>query len=233
MDMLNRLDELSDIIESAKSLPLSASCVVPRDEVLDLLDEIRATLPDTIREAEQIVRRRSEILDTAERGSLERMAEAQARAERLVEEATERANSTRAQASAEAEKILAEARMQAALLVDSHATTVAARDEAAGLVKDAAHRAELILSATAHRSNVLLAKAEAALLGAVQEIQREHADLESMALGFHAEIATGQADHVVDVAAREQQNQPSHGAEEFYDFELDVSVDPDQLPGYR
>jgi cell division septum initiation protein DivIVA len=233
MDMLNRLDELSDIIESAKSLPLSASCVVPRDEVLDLLDEIRATLPDTIREAEQIVRRRTEILDAAERGSHERVAEAEARAERITQEASDRANSARSQASAEAEKMLAEARMQAALIVDSHATTVAARDEAVGLVKDAQHRAELILASTTHRSNVLLAKAEAALLSAVQEVQREHGDLESMAVAFHAEIAEGHPDQIVDVAASEKRNSQGHGAEEFYDFELDVSVDPDQLPCYR
>lgn len=233
MDMLNRLGELSDIIESAKSLPLSASCVVPRDEVLDLLDEIRATLPDAIRDAEMIVRRRNEILDAAERGSQERIAEAEARAERLLDDASDRAQATRSQAGAEAEKVLAEARMQAALIVDSHTTTVAARDEATRLVKDAGHRAELILSATTHRSNVLLAKVEAALLSAVQEIQREHADLESMSVAYRSEITFAEQSEVVDVAAREQQKTSTSGGEEFYDFELDVSVDPDQLPGYR
>ncbi len=233
MDMLNRLDELSDIIESAKSLPLSASCVVPRDEALDLLDEIRASLPDTIREAELIVRRRNEILDAAERGSQERIAEAEARAERLLEDASDRARTTRSQAGAEAEKVLAEARMQAALIVDSHTTTVAARDEATRLVKDAVHRSELILSATTHRANVLLAKAEAALLSAVQEIQREHADLESMSVAYRSEITAEEQGEVVDVAAREQQKTSAAGGEEFYDFELDVVIDPDQLPGYR
>ncbi len=162
MDMLDRLDELSDIIETAKSLPLSASCVVPRDEVLDLLDEIRATLPDALRDAEQIVRRRDEILAVAEGAASEQLAGAEAQAGRIVGEAADTAQTRRSQATAEAENILAAAQIQAALLIDTHATTVAAKDEAARIIADAKQRAEVMIATTTHRVNVLLAKAESA-----------------------------------------------------------------------
>jgi cell division septum initiation protein DivIVA len=230
MDMLDRLDELSDIIETAKSLPLSASCVVPRDAVLDLLDEIRATLPDALRDAEQIVRRRDEILAGAEHAALERVADAEARAGHIVSEAADTAQARRSQATGEAESILAEARMQAALLIDTHTTTVAAKDEAARIFADAKQRAEVMLSTTTHRVNVLLSKAESALHAAAGEVSREHMDLEAVASAYLADIEPKMRPSVVDVAAREHRVTHTSGVDDFYDFELDVTGNHGQPP---
>ena len=35
------LDELVTIVEEARGLPMTASCVVPRGDVLELLDDVR------------------------------------------------------------------------------------------------------------------------------------------------------------------------------------------------
>ena len=35
------LSELIEIVETARALPMSTSCVLPRERVLDLLDELR------------------------------------------------------------------------------------------------------------------------------------------------------------------------------------------------
>ena len=39
------VDELTTVIENARSVPMSSSCMVPRDHLLDLLDELRESLP--------------------------------------------------------------------------------------------------------------------------------------------------------------------------------------------
>ena len=51
MDVHDKLDELSTLIESARAMPMSASCVVNRAQVLDLLDEVRSLLPDSLAQA--------------------------------------------------------------------------------------------------------------------------------------------------------------------------------------
>ena len=45
------VEELIEIITSAKSMPLSSSAIVTRDEVLDLLEAIRDELPEELRRA--------------------------------------------------------------------------------------------------------------------------------------------------------------------------------------
>ena len=42
------VDELTTVIETARSVPMSASCMVPRDHLLDLLDDLRESLPEEV-----------------------------------------------------------------------------------------------------------------------------------------------------------------------------------------
>ena len=69
------VDELTTVIENARSVPMSGSCMVPRDHLLDLLDDLRESLPNEVQRAGRIVEQRTEILE-----------QAQAEAERLTEE---------------------------------------------------------------------------------------------------------------------------------------------------
>ena len=56
------VDELGQVIENARSVPMSGSCMVPRDHLLDLLDELRENLPEEVQQAGRIVEQRTEIL---------------------------------------------------------------------------------------------------------------------------------------------------------------------------
>ena len=49
MDVHDKLDELTALVESARSMPMSASCIVNRAEVLGLLDEMRAAAARGVR----------------------------------------------------------------------------------------------------------------------------------------------------------------------------------------
>ncbi len=63
MDVHEKLDELVAQVESARSMPMSASCIVNRGEMLGLLDEIRALLPEELAHAEELLRDREAVMD--------------------------------------------------------------------------------------------------------------------------------------------------------------------------
>ena len=49
------LDRIEDLLEAARAVPLSASVMVNRAEVLDLLDQAREALPDDLKAADAVV----------------------------------------------------------------------------------------------------------------------------------------------------------------------------------
>lgn len=227
--MLDRLDELADLVETAKNLPLSQSCVVPRADVLDLIEDIRAALPDTVREADVVVQQRDDILDDAERESEAIVAQAEDAAAKIINEATEIANNRRSAAAAEAEQILAEARMQSALIVDSHTITVSARDEATRLINDAKDKAEMIVVSTKHRSTTLLAKAEHSLSSALDEVYRSLAELDSPLNQYISDLDADNADE--PVGSRTNIDHVDQHEDAFYDFGSEAYA-PDGGSGY-
>ena len=81
MDLTTRIQELEDMVRDAKSMPLSSSALLNRDEVLELIDELKTSLPDEIKQARWVVKDREELLAKARRDA-EAMVE-QARAEQL------------------------------------------------------------------------------------------------------------------------------------------------------
>ena len=59
------LTDLTEMVETARAVPMSASCVVPRERMLDLLDELREVLPGEIDEARTVLARRERLLQDA------------------------------------------------------------------------------------------------------------------------------------------------------------------------
>ena len=78
MDVLVLIDKLDDTIHNAKVVPLTDTVRVDKEEVYDILDQMRATIPEEIKQARWIVKERQEML-----------AEAKREAERVVREARE------------------------------------------------------------------------------------------------------------------------------------------------
>ena len=79
MDVLVLIDKLDDTIHNAKQVPLTDTVRVDKEEIYDILDQMRATIPEEIKQARWIVKERQEML-----------AEAKREAERIVKEARER-----------------------------------------------------------------------------------------------------------------------------------------------
>ena len=66
MDALELLDELEDIIDKGASVPFSGRCLLERDELLDVLQELKLKLPEDLKQAKWIKEERQRILQEAQ-----------------------------------------------------------------------------------------------------------------------------------------------------------------------
>lgn len=79
------LYRLRDLIDNAKAMPLSASVLVSRDEVGDLVQSVIDRLPDELRQARWLLREREEFMAERAREAESLMEEVRAQAEHMVQ----------------------------------------------------------------------------------------------------------------------------------------------------
>ena len=84
-DVETLLHRLADIIGNARPMPLSASVMVNRDELLELVDEALGRLPVELREARWLLKEREEFLAKAQREADDILDAARVQAERMVQ----------------------------------------------------------------------------------------------------------------------------------------------------
>ena len=85
LDIEELLLRARDQIETARSVPMSASVMVNRDELLVLVDDAIAGLPEEIRQARWLLKEREEFLAKARREAEDIIDAGRAQAERMVE----------------------------------------------------------------------------------------------------------------------------------------------------
>ncbi|MFC8433926.1 ATP synthase F0 subunit B [Streptomyces sp. NPDC057253] len=115
MDVQKKLDEIVATVSGARSMPMSASVMVNRAELLALLEEVRQALPGSLAQAQELIGDREQMVEQArqeaeriigqahaERGSLisdtEIARRSQAEADRILSEARQEAEEVRAEA---------------------------------------------------------------------------------------------------------------------------------------
>ena len=86
MDVLVLIDKLDDLVHKAKKFPLTDEVRVDREEIYDLLDQMRATLPGEIKQARWIVKERKEMLAEAQREAERIVADAKVKQSELIAE---------------------------------------------------------------------------------------------------------------------------------------------------
>ena len=109
MDAVEKLASAIKMVEEARGVPLSASCVVHRGEMLGVLDEAKAAMPDSIAKAESILANRDKVIDEGRTQAEQMIAMAREEASQLIEQ-----TAIMQQAREEAKNILAQARNEAA-----------------------------------------------------------------------------------------------------------------------
>jgi len=121
------IDEIEEFIESCKTQPFSQSkVIVPKDELYELLTELRLKTPDEIKRYQKIIANKDKIIS-----------DAQAQAEKMLEETTQYTNALveeheiMIKAYARAEEVINNANTQA------EATVSAANEDAEGIRRSA------------------------------------------------------------------------------------------------
>ena len=122
-DFLYLLDRLEEALVTGSRVPLTARTLVDEQECLDIIDQLRVSLPRELKEARRILEERDEILAQAQDETERAMRAAEARASRLVEEhalvrtANARALAIEERAEQEAQEIRLEAERYAQQLL--------------------------------------------------------------------------------------------------------------------
>jgi F0F1-type ATP synthase membrane subunit b/b' len=109
MNSIEKLDTAITLVEEARGVPLSASCVVHRGEMLDILEEARESLPRDLDEAQHILAKRDSLVEEGRLSAETMVASAREEVARMIEQ-----TAIVQAARLEAQKILDEARDVAA-----------------------------------------------------------------------------------------------------------------------
>ncbi len=150
MDILHLVDRLEEIFNAGRPLPLTHKLLVDEDRVLELIDQMRVSIPDEVKKAQQILNQRDRILAQAQEEAARTVQLAKEKGDQLVERDTltlaaqAKANEIVQAAQADAEVIRADA--------DDYALDVLSRLEG-----------ELMKSLTQVRNGVAKLRAEKGL----------------------------------------------------------------------
>lgn len=108
MDAYAKLEQIAALVEGARAMPMSASCLVHREELLGHLDELTALLPVELGHAREVLDERDAVLAAAHEQAGSIVAAARAQRERLLS-----ADVLHTAARGDAERLLATARADA------------------------------------------------------------------------------------------------------------------------
>jgi cell division septum initiation protein DivIVA len=144
------VDELTTVIENARSVPMSGSCMVPRDHLLDLLDDLRESLPEDVQAAGAIVEQRTEILQQAQAEAERLTGATRAESEQLLSSTRRQRDDLLGTARRQRDELLTQAQAEAEdLLADAEA-------EARRLIEEGrAHREALIAEGVAEHERLI------------------------------------------------------------------------------
>ncbi len=152
MEVLLLLDALEDIIDKASNLPLSSKAMVNKEELLEIIKDIRLKLPDELKQAQWIKEERQKIL-----------IEAKKEAETIQKECDEKIQKTKE----ERQRILVEAEKEAEMfrqevdrkiksMIDENEITKRANEQAKDIILSAQQDAKKIrLGARAYADELL------------------------------------------------------------------------------
>lgn len=108
MDILHLIDRLEELFNESRPIWFTHSVAVEEDRFLDIIDQMRVSIPEEIKKAQQILAQRDRILAQAQEEANRTLALARERSDTLVEE-----NPVAQAAHVRADQIIAQARLEA------------------------------------------------------------------------------------------------------------------------
>jgi hypothetical protein len=121
VDISARLQQIEELVQEAKSMPLSASALVNREEMLELLAAAQKELPEEVKQARWVVKDREELLAKARRDGEVLVERAHQEQSRLVaqEEVVRSAQEESERILSEAAELARQMRLEAEDYVDA------------------------------------------------------------------------------------------------------------------
>jgi len=108
MDILHLVDRLEELFNQSRSIPLTRQVVVDEDRMLDLVDQMRVSIPEEVKKAQQILSQRDRILAQSQEEANRTVSLAREKSEQLMEK-----DAVVQAAHSRADQILAKARIEA------------------------------------------------------------------------------------------------------------------------
>ncbi len=97
MDILHLVDRIEELFNESRAVPFTRNVVVDEDKMLDIIDQMRVTVPEEVKKAQQLVSQKDRIIAQAQEEASRIVALAKDKAESIVErEAIVKSAQTRA-----------------------------------------------------------------------------------------------------------------------------------------
>lgn len=108
MDILHLVDRLEELFNNSRAIPLTRQVVVDEDKMLDLIDQMRVSIPEEVKKAQQLLSQKDRIKAQAEEEAARTLKNAREKSDQLVER-----DAIVQAASAKADQIIARAKVEA------------------------------------------------------------------------------------------------------------------------
>lgn len=85
MDILHLVDRLEELFNESRSVPFTHQVLVDEERILDIIDQMRVSIPEEIKKAQQLLAQRDRILAQAQEEANRTLALAREKSEQMVE----------------------------------------------------------------------------------------------------------------------------------------------------
>jgi hypothetical protein len=85
MDILHLVDRLEELFNESRPIPLTHNVIIDEDKILDIIDQMRVTIPEEMKKAQQVLTQRDRILAQSQEEANRTLNLAREKSEKLVE----------------------------------------------------------------------------------------------------------------------------------------------------
>lgn len=85
MDILHLIDRLEELLNESRPLPFTHNVIVDEDRMLDIIDQMRVTIPEEVKKAQQQIAQRDRLIAQAQEEANRTLAIAREKSDQLVE----------------------------------------------------------------------------------------------------------------------------------------------------
>ena len=107
MDILHLVDRLEELFNESRTFPFTHSVVVDEDRMLDIIDQMRVSIPEEIKKAQQLLAQKDRILAQAQEEANRTLALAREKSDKIVDN-----NEIAIAAQKRADQIIQQARVE-------------------------------------------------------------------------------------------------------------------------